>query len=120
MSTFTLDQEQQLHRIIYSVSPGIAGNDEEQVFAQVKQLANTYYTILNTLVDTLLEQEYKYFERTQNTWDDDEKFSRLLSLMNRHQKRINNATDTLKELPPEIFEFVEEHRPWNEEYSNVG
>ena len=120
MKTFTLDQEQQLHRVICDTSPGITADDEEQVFALVEQLANTYYTILNNLVDTLLEQEYKYFERTQNTWDDDEKFSRLLKLMDKHQKRINNATDTLKELPVEIFEFVEEHKPWNEEYSNVG
>ena len=120
MSTFTLDQEQQLHRVIHSVSHGITESDEEQVFIQVEQLANTYYTILNDLVNKVLEEEYQDFERTQNTWDDEEKFSRLLSLMNRHQKRINNATDTLKELPPEIFEFVEEHRPWTEEYSNVG
>ena len=57
MSTFTLDQEQQLHRIIYSVSPGIAGNDEEQVFAGISIVTHNTYTSgtdLNLSVDNII------------------------------------------------------------------
>jgi hypothetical protein len=123
MNVFKENQEQELYKLIFHYSPELDLNEQDKLFARIEKLAQQYYSLLAKLGDLTCTASGDYFNRTGDAMSDEHAKEYLMRLVDKNQPKLSTIQQRIAELNNIYFgldELLDQYRPFNNEYMEIG